>query len=157
MEHVAPILLSEIICDRVIFDRITGMPSIINIIQNINAPKYPVRQNQIIFFCELTNGHGNTNLKIRLVDIENQDKVIFEQAQAVDFKDVKQIVTLAINLMGVVFHHTGEYRFQLFANDTLLGERSLICRQISLPPSGPASIGPMPPGPTIVNPPEKPQ
>ena len=156
MEQVAPILLSEIICDRVIFDRITGMPSIINIIQNINAAQYPVRHNQIIFFCELTNGHGNTKLKIRLVDIENQDRVLIEQSQVVDFKDVKQIVTLAINLMGVVFHHTGEYRFQLFANDTLLGERSLICRQIAMPPSGPASIGPMPPGPAPVNPPENP-
>jgi hypothetical protein len=143
-EHVAPVLLSVIICDRVIFDRITGMPSIINIIQNINAPKYPVRHNQIIFFCEMTNGHGNTRLKIRLVDLESQDKVIFEQSQVVDFKDVKQIVTVAINLMGIVFQNVGEYRFQLFADDTLMGERSVICRQVNLPP----------PGITPVNPPE---
>jgi hypothetical protein len=134
MDQVGPILLSAIICDRVIFDRISGMPSIINIVQTINAPKYPVRHDQLIFFCELTNGHGNTRIKIRLVDIANQDRVIFEQGQAVDFKDVKQIVTVAINLMGVVFHHTGEYRFQLFANETLLGERSVVCRLVTLPP-----------------------
>jgi hypothetical protein len=144
-EHVAPVLLSVVICDRVIFDRITGMPSIINIIQNINAPQYPVRHNQIIFFCEMTNGHGNTRLKIRLVDLDNQDKIVFEQSQVVDFKDVKQIVTVAINLMGIVFQHTGEYRFQLFADDTLMGERSIICRQVTMPP----------PGVTPVNPPEQ--
>jgi hypothetical protein len=142
MENVAPILLSAIICDRVIFDRITGMPSIINIIQTINAPQYPVRQNQIIFFCELTNGHGNTKIKIRLVDLASQDKVIFEQGQTVDFKDVRQIVTVAINLMGIVFHHTGEYRFQLFANETLLGERSVVCRQVALPPPGTKPVNP---------------
>ena len=136
MDQVGPILLSAIICDRVIFDRISGMPSIINIVQTINAPKYPVRHDQLIFFCELTNGHGNTRLKIRLVDLENQDKVIFEQAQPVDFKDVRQIVTVAINLMGIVFQHTGEYRFQLFANDNLLGERSVFCRQVTLPHPG---------------------
>ena len=134
MSEVAPILLSAIICDRVIFDRITGMPSIINIIQTINAPKYPVRHNQLIFFCELTNGHGSTRLKIRLVDLDNQDKIIFEQGQSVDFKDVRQIVTVAINLLGIVFQHTGEYRFQLFANETILGERSVMCRQVALPP-----------------------
>lgn len=128
--------MSAIICDRVIFDRISGMPSIINIVQTINAPKYPVRHDQLIFFCELTNGHGDTRLKIRLVDLENQDKVIFEQGQSVDFKDVRQIVTVAINLMGIIFQHTGEYRFQLFANDTLLGERSVFCRQVTLPPPG---------------------
>ena len=144
MDHISPILLSSIVCDRVIFDRLSGMPSIINIIQTINAPKYPVRHDQLIFFCEMTNGHGVTRLKIRLVDIDSQDKVIFEQGQPVDFKDVRQIVTVAINLMGVVFQHTGEYRFQLFANDTLLGERSVVCRQVTLPPPMPPPM--MPPG-----------
>jgi len=134
MENVGPILLSAIACDRVIFDRISGMPSVINIVQTVNAPKYPVRHDQLVFFSELTNGHGNTRIKIRLVDIDNQDKVVFEQEQMVDFKDVKQIVTVVINLMGIVFQHTGEYRFQLFANETLLGERSVTCRQITLPP-----------------------
>lgn len=134
MSEVTPVLLSAIICDRVIFDRISGMPSIINIIQAINAPKYPIRYNQLIFFCEMTNGHGGTRLKIRLVDVENQDNIVFEQGQAVDFKDVKHIVTVAINLMGIAFQQPGEYRFQLFANDTLLGERSVVCRQVAMPP-----------------------
>jgi hypothetical protein len=130
------------ICDRVIFDRLSGMPSIINIIQTINAPRYPVRHDQLIFFCEMTNGHGSTKIKIRLVDLGEQEKIIFEQSQPVDFKDVRQIVTVAINLMGIVFQHTGEYRFQLFANDTLLGERSVVCRQITLPPPGAKPAGP---------------
>ncbi|MGA2172377.1 MAG: hypothetical protein ABSG82_05105 [Sedimentisphaerales bacterium] len=134
MDRVAPILLSAIVCDRVIFDRLSGMPSVINIIQTINAPKYPVRHDQLIFFCEMTNGHGSTKIKIRLVDLNDQDRIIFEQGQSVDFKDVRQIVTVAINLMGIVFQHTGEYRFQLFADDTLLGERSVVCRQVTLPP-----------------------
>ena len=43
MTEVPPILLSAVICDRVIFDKITGMASLINIVGNINAPKYPVR------------------------------------------------------------------------------------------------------------------
>jgi hypothetical protein len=145
MDKVSPILLSSIICDRVIFDRITGMPSIINIIQTVNAPRFPVRHDQIIFFCEMTNGHGNTRLRIRLVDVENQDKVILEQGQAVDFTDVRQIVTVAINLIGIVFQHTGEYRFQLFAGDTLLGERSVVCRQMNLPPNARPMNPPMPP------------
>jgi hypothetical protein len=137
MEEIAPILLSSIVCDRVIFDRISGMPSIINIIQTINAPRYPVRHDQLIYFCEMINGHGITHLKIRLVDAQNQDKVIFEQGQSVDFKDVRQTVTVAINLMGIVFQRTGEYRFQLFAGDVLLGERSVICRLVNMPQQPP--------------------
>jgi hypothetical protein len=132
MGSIPPILLSAIICDRVIFDRITGMPSLINIIQTINASKYPIR-NIIVFFCELTNGHGMTNATIKLVHTEREDRVLFEQKGQVEFKDVQQTVTLAVSLQGVVFPEPGEYRFQLFADERLLGERKVICRQIQLP------------------------
>ena len=113
MGKVPPILLSAIICDRVIFDKITGMPSLINIIQTINAPVYPIR-NVLVFFCELTNGHGKTNATIRLVSTQKEDKPLFEQSGEVEFTDVQQTVTLAVSLYGVVFPEPGEYRFQLF-------------------------------------------
>jgi hypothetical protein len=110
-------MLSAIICDRVIFDKITGMPSLINIIQTVNAPAYPIR-NVLVFFCELTNGHGD-----------------------VEFTDVQQIVTLAVGLHGVVFPEPGEYRFQLFTEGELLGERRVICRKIPMP-GKPEGAGP---------------
>ena len=132
MAEVPPILLSAVICDRVIFDKITGMASLINIVQNINAPKYPVRYWQLVFFCELTNGHGRARIKTRLVDAQEEDKIIFEQERAVQFKDVKQVLTLALNLQGIVFPRPGEYRFQLFANERLLGERRIVCRKIKM-------------------------
>jgi hypothetical protein len=132
MTEVPPILLSAIICDRVIFDKITGMPSLINIVQNINAPKYPVRYWQLVFFCELTNGHGRAKTKIRLIDAQEEDKIIFEQEREIQFKDVKQVLTLALNLQGIVFPSTGEYRFQLFSDEHLLGERRIVCRKIKL-------------------------
>lgn len=136
MADIQPILLSAIICDRAIFDKITGMPSLINIIQNINAPKYPVRYPFLVFFCEMTNGHGSTQIKIRLVDVGENDKVIFEQERGAEFKDVKQVLTLALNLQGIVFPRAGEYRFQVFAGESLLGERRIICRKIELPTKG---------------------
>ena len=134
MTEIQPILLSAITCGRVLFDKVSGMPSIIDIVQTINAPKYPARHPQIVFFCELTNGHGTTKMKIRLVDAREDDKYIFEKEGNVQFKDVKQIVTLAMDLHGIVFPCPGEYRFQLFAGGHLLGERRIICRKIELPP-----------------------
>ena len=134
MNGIQPILLSAITCGRVLFDKVSGMPSIIDIVQTINAQKFPARHPQIVFFCELTNGHGTTKVKIRLIDAQEEDKNIFEKEGAVQFKDVKQIVTLAMDLHGVVFPQPGEYRFQLFANQYLLGERRIICRKINLPP-----------------------
>jgi hypothetical protein len=135
MTEIQPILLSAITCNRVIFDKVSGMPSIIDIVQTINAPRYPARHPQIVFFCELTNGHGAAKVKIRLVDTQEEEKIIFEKEGTVQFKDVKQIVTLAMDLHGIVFPHPGEYRFQLFAGGYLLGERRITCRKIKLLPN----------------------
>ncbi len=134
MLDVPPVLLSAVICDRVIFDRITGMPSLINIIQNINAPKFPARYN-LVFFCELTNGHGSTKTKIRIIDVQQDEKIILEQQGTVEFKDIQQVVSLVMNLRGIVFREPGEYRFQILAGECLLGERRIVCRKVESPPS----------------------
>ena len=135
MTEVPPILLSAVICERVIFDRVTSMPSLINVVQHVSSPKYPVRH-FLVFFCEFTNGHGKTRTRIRIINAEQDDKVIFQQEGVVEFKDVKQIVTLAVSLQGITFSGPGEYRFQIFSEEHLLGERRLICRKIKLRPKG---------------------
>ncbi len=148
MSEVPPVLLSAIVCDRVIFDRLTGMPSLINILQTLNTPKFPVRSEQLVFFCELTNGHGKTQTKVRLVDVSESpsedERVVFEKSGTVEFKDVKQVLSLAVALQGLVFEHPGEYRFQLFAGEQLLGERKILCRQVTIrrpqDGGGPATI-----------------
>jgi hypothetical protein len=139
MTDIQPILLSAITCNRVIFDKVSGMPSLIDIVQTIDATRYPARHPQIVFFCELTNGHGTTDVKISLVNTQDEEKVVFERAGKVRFENVRQIVTLAMNLQGIVFPSPGEYRFQLFTGGYLLGERRIACRQIKIPPK---------PGPT---------
>ena len=134
MSEVPPVLLSALVCDRVIFDRMTGMPTLVNVLQVLNTPRFPVRAGQIVFFCELTNGHGKTETTIRLVDTAEDEKVVFEKSGTMEFKDVKQVATLAIALQGIAFAHPGEYRFQLWAGEQLLGERRIICREVKIPP-----------------------
>ena len=131
MSEVQPILLSAIVSNRVIFDKVSTMPSIIDILQTIAASEFPARHPQMVFFCELTNGHGTTETAIKLVD--NDDKTIFQQNGQIIFKDVKQILSLTINLQGVVFPKAGEYRFQIFTNDQLLGERRIVCQKVEPP------------------------
>ena len=134
MAQIQQILLSAIICDRVIFDKMSGAASLIDIMQTINAPQYPLRYGRLVFYCELTNGHGDTETKIKLIDLDEDEKVIFEQQGQIKFKDVQQVITLAVNLQGLVFPHPGEYRFQLLTSGQLLGERRIVCRRIKLPP-----------------------
>jgi len=131
-----PVLLSAIICDRVIFDNITRMPSIICVLETISAPRYPARHGRLAFFCELTNGHGKAQITARLVDVQQQDKIIFEQTVVGEFADVKQVVALTFGVEGLIFPHPGEYRFQIYAGTDFLGDRRIICRQIELRSEG---------------------
>ena len=131
---VPPILLSIIVCEKVIVDRFSGMGYVNGIIQTIAAPKYPARHAMMTFFAELTNGHGNAIFTLKIVDVIEEDKEIFSFDKIpVNFRDVKQIGNIVFNLQGFKFPHEGEYRFQLFSGEHLLGERRIICRQIELP------------------------
>ena len=126
-----PVLLSAIICDRVIFDSLTGgMPSIIGVLQTISAPNYPARHGRLAFFCELTNGHGKENITAKLVDVQQEDKMLIEQVVQTEFSDARKVVGLGFGFEGIIFPHPGEYRFQIYAGTNLLGERRVICRQI---------------------------
>jgi hypothetical protein len=35
-------------------------------------------------------------------------------------------------MQGIVFPEPGEYRFQLYANNYLLGERRIVCREVQM-------------------------
>jgi len=129
---VPPILLSIISCERVILDQFSGMGTVQNIVQTINALNYPARHARIVLFAELTNGHGKVKVTITLVDIQKEDEILLKQELDVEFKNVKQIVSVIRDMQGLVFPHPGEYRFQFFAEEHLLGERRIVCRQITL-------------------------
>ncbi|MCJ7778241.1 MAG: hypothetical protein MUP16_08010 [Sedimentisphaerales bacterium] len=131
-----PVLLSVIICDLVIIDRITDRPSIIGAFEAISAPKYPARHSRLALFCQLTNGHGKDKINVRLVDVQEEDKTLFEVAAEQEFKDVRQVANMTFEIGGIVFPHPGEYRFQVYAGTEFLGERRIICRQIELPTGG---------------------
>lgn len=131
-----PVLLSVIICDLVIIDRITDKPSIIGAFETISAPKYPARHPRLVFFCQLTNGHGKAGITVKLVDVQEEDKTLFEGTIEQEFKDVRQVANLTLDIGGMVFPHPGEYRFQIYAGTEFLGERRIVCRQIKLPIGG---------------------
>ncbi len=132
----SPVLLSVIICDLVIIDRITDKPSIIGAFETISAPNYPARHPQLALFCQLTNGHGKAKITMRLVDVQEEDKTLFEGAVEQKFRDVREVASLTFDIGGMVFPHPGEYGFQIYAGTEFLGERRIICRQIKLPTGG---------------------
>ena len=127
-----PVLLSAIVCDQVIIDARTNKASVIGVFENISAPKYPARHPRLAFFFELTNGRGKTELTIRLVDVQQEDKTLWECTVEQELKDVRQVVNSTFDISGIQFPHPGEYRFQIYAGKDLLGERRIVCTEVEL-------------------------
>ena len=134
MTQIPPVVLSAIICDRVLFDAPTKTSSIIGIIDRIFSPQYPIRFPRLFFFAEMTNGHDTTELEVRLVDMQNDEKIIVQQKNSVKFQDVRSIVSVVLAFEGLVFNQPGEYCFQLFAAGQLLATRRLTCILLKQPP-----------------------
>jgi hypothetical protein len=134
MTQIPPVALSTIICDRVLFDAPTKTSSIIGIIDRIFAPQYPIRFPRLFFFAEMTNGHDVTELEVRLVDVQNDEKIIIQKKATVKFPDVKSIVSVVMAFEGLTFSRPGEYCFQLFAAGQILTTRRLTCILLKQPP-----------------------
>jgi hypothetical protein len=136
MAQVPPVVLSTIVCDRVLFDAPTKTSSIIGIIDRIFAPKYPVRIPRLFFFCEMTNGHDTTEIEVRLVDINKDERIVAQKKANVKFPDVRSVVSVVIGFEGLTFNQPGEYCFQLFAAGGILNSRRLVCLLVQkLPPN----------------------
>ena len=132
MSGVPPIILTIQVCDSVVLDQRTGRASVLNIFETINAPEYPATHHSMTFFSELTNGHGKVDINVKLVDVQEDDKTIAEVKSEVVFVNVTQICRCILTFGGVTFPKKGEYRFQLFLNEELAGERRLVCNVIAL-------------------------
>ena len=127
MPQLAPLVLSAIVCDRVIIDAATKSPSIIHVIHSISALKYPARHPRMAFFFELTNGHGQIDLAVKLVDVQQDEKIIVEGRGTVKFTNVRQVIANGLHFDNIILPHPGEYCFQLYAGNELLAERRFAC------------------------------
>lgn len=125
-----PVLLAALVCDMVILDAMTGKGTVVGIFDVINAATYPVRHDRLFVFCQLTNGRGSVDIHTKFVDLEDDEKVIFENTVKAEFADVRQVANVVSQFLGLVFPHPGEYRVQVFAGTDFLGERRIICKQM---------------------------
>jgi hypothetical protein len=142
MTQIPPVVLSTIICERVLFDAPTKTSSLIGIIDRIFAPQYPIRFPRLFFFAEMTNGHDATEVEVRLVD--GDEKIVLSQKAQINFPDVKNIVSVVLAFEGLAFNQPGEYYFQLFAAGQLVSSRRMICLIAQRPPVNPNGNTPNP-------------
>ena len=124
-EAPPPVLLAILVCDTVIEDRRTNKKSLIGLFDRITAAGLPVEHPSLHLFVSLTNGHGVAEGMVRVVHSETEE-VLTELSGPIEFPDPMTVVEMDFGLHELVFPREGEYRFQLFCNGVLLGERRFV-------------------------------
>ena len=120
-----PDILSLIVCDQIITDRLTGKHSLIGMFSRVHARRFPAAHPQLCVFASLTEGHGEVELTIRIVDANEARAPIVEGKGKVQFKDPRAIAHLALQFHGLTFPQPDGYRVQLWAGSELLREARL--------------------------------
>ncbi len=118
----APALVSFLICDQVIDDKLSNKKSAIGIFNTIVVPQMPMAIHHLAILASLTEISGRTELEIRLLrDADNS--VLFSGQGAVDAPDPLAVVDLLFAMHGVRISEPGQYAFELLSHGTLLGRR----------------------------------
>lgn len=127
---VPPLCLGLILADAIWVDPGSGKRTILGTFSTIFAPRFPAVHHLMAIHCALTDGHGNTEVVLKLVDMKNEES-LFETKGMLEFKDPRMVAEIDFHLPNLVFPHEGEYRFQLFGNGEFLMERRLSVLQSS--------------------------
>lgn len=137
----APSLVSLLICDQVIDDKLSHKKSAIGIFNTILVPKFPTAIHQMAILASVTEITGRTEMELRLV-CDKDNEVLFSGKGAVDAPNPLAIVDLLFSMQGVKIPAEGQYAFELLSGAELLGRRRFLVR--SRPPGPPTPPGLMP-------------
>ena len=130
-----PIVQSMILADHVHRDSMTNKKFILGTYNSVVTDKFPYPKSLCLYLA-ITNAHGPLLLRIRLIDVDDQQSPVYETAYPVDLHDPNNVYELTIGA-AVVFPAPGDYRLQLYAGSELLRElrlRVVLAKQRVEPP-----------------------
>jgi hypothetical protein len=124
LEQQPPIVLGMILADTILLDVATGKNVIQGTYQALEAATFPFTHPSIVVYVVLTEGYGETSVRLRLTDVDESRPPIFELETVVTFSDPFVVLEVVFRETRVVFPEPGEYRLQLFgAGEPLLERR----------------------------------
>ncbi len=82
-----PLGLARVLADTVLYDWTTGKSTIQGTYETLESGAFPFTQPSIVVYVALTEGHGDTEVRLRLVDGEEARPPLFELEALASFPD----------------------------------------------------------------------
>jgi hypothetical protein len=128
-----------VLCDAVHKDLATGKSTILGTFGSFMSIKFPAKIQLSVFFA-LTDGIGEHELKLRIVDssdiANNNEDPVFESSLPIDFKQEPLAVIEGYFRITGEFPKHGVFHCELLVDEIVLMSRRLIAIQVELPPTG---------------------
>ncbi len=151
-EHPAttsPTVVSLLICDQVIDDKLTNKKSAIGLFNMVVVPQVPVAINQMAILASVTEIVGKVQLELRLVN-DRDDSVIFASKGFVAAPSPLAVVDLVFTMQGIRVPTAGQYAFEMLHQGSPLARRRfqvLVRPPPQAPPQTPPQAPPQAPPP----------
>ncbi len=126
---VAPIVLTLLLCEKVIVDARTQQYSLVGLVSNVNATRFPVRSPSLCIYTEVTGGHGVTPMSVRIVDVDEKRDPVVKLDLEVNLEDPLAVTQVVFGMPRLVFPEPGDYRLQAISGGTRLLEKRIILRE----------------------------
>jgi hypothetical protein len=123
VEHQAPDVVAMILADNILRD-VSDKFYIQGTYNLIFSKEFPFIY-PITLYIALTDGYGETPIRIRLVDVNEARPPVFENELTVKFPDPLTVAELTCLVRMAIFPEPGEYRIQLYGAGQFLRERRL--------------------------------
>jgi hypothetical protein len=133
-----PTLVSLLICDQVIDDKLTNKKSAIGLFNMIMVPKTPAVIQHMCVLASVTEITAKTQIEARLTR-DADDSLLFGGKGFVSAPDPLAVVDLIFSIQGIRVPDPGQYAFEILHEGNVLGRRRfqvVIAKRPGPPQSG---------------------
>jgi hypothetical protein len=126
-----PECLALLLCEGIIEDSRTKNKTVLNMFNQVNAPRFPVQQDRLCVFVSLTNGHGTGDVDVRVVraDLPPGEGVLIGLRGEVTFPDPLHVVELGLDIRQLVIPSAGRYDIEVLVDGELLKRRRFVASE----------------------------
>lgn len=117
-----PSLVSLLICDQVIDDKLTNKKSAIGIFNTIMTPTVPFAIHSLTVLASVTELIEPTRIELRFVR-DSDGSVLFAGRGEVEAPGPLAVVDLVFAMQGIQVPAYGQYAFELWGSDEMLSRR----------------------------------
>jgi hypothetical protein len=121
------------ICDLIHRDPGTGKRFILGCFTAVHALEFPAVHPLMGVYLDLTNGRGKVQLRVQIVDTDEEREPIWSVEQEIEFGDPRIVAELDFMIGGLTFPEPGEYRVQVYVANQFVIERRLLVHKVEKP------------------------